>query len=147
MNIRDARPEDASALVPLLAELGYPAVEDGVTDLLRSVTGEGARVVVVESDGRVQGFAVLHRMLTLHRSAPVAYLSALVVGTDARGQGLGRALVDAVSAIGASWGCGTLELTSNDRRVEAHRFYSSLGFSSQSRKFRRAIISPEESGR
>ena len=146
MNIRDASPDDAPALVPLLAELGYPAVEDAVTTLLDSVTREGARVVVVESDGKVQGFAVVHRMLTLHRPAPVAYLSALVVGSDARGAGLGRALVNAVSAIGADWGCGTLELTSNDRRMHAHQFYSNLGFTSESRKFRRAIAPPEQPG-
>lgn len=137
--IRDARTGDASALVPLLAELGYPAVEEAVTTLIGSVTRDGARVIVVETDGLVQGFAVVHRMLTLHRDAPVAYLSALVVGSDARGLGLGRALVDAVSAIGAEWGCGTLELTSNDRRAHAHQFYTSLGFTSESRKFRRVI--------
>ena len=146
MNIRAARQDDATALVPLLAELGYPAVEEAVTTLLRSVTADGARVIVVEVDGSVRGFAVVHRMLTLHRAAPVAYLSALVVGGGSRGLGLGRALVAAVSAIGAEWGCGTLELTSNDRRVEAHQFYASLGFASESRKFRRAINPPEPSG-
>lgn len=139
MNIRDASSADAPAMVPLLAELGYPAIEDAVTTLIGSVTSEGARVLVVETDGKVQGFAVVHRMLTLHRQAPVAYLSALVVSSEARGHGLGRALVDAVSAIGAEWGCETLELTSNDRRAHAHEFYTSLGFSSESRKFRRAI--------
>lgn len=146
MNIRDARTDDAPALVPLLAELGYPPVEEAVSTLLRSVTEEGARVIVVEVDGSVRGFAVVHRMRTLHRTAPVAYLSALVVGRDSRGLGLGRTLVEAVSAIGAEWGCGTLELTSNDRRIEAHQFYASLGFSSESRKFRRAINPPEQSG-
>lgn len=139
MQIRDARPSDASALVPLLDELGYPAVQESVATLIGSVTRDGARVIVVETDGTVQGFAVVHRMLTLHRAAPVAYLSALVVNSQIRGQGLGRALVDAVSRIGAEWGCGTLELTSNDRRVHAHQFYTTLGFSSESRKFRRAI--------
>lgn len=138
MNIRDARPSDAGALAPLLVELGYPAVEEAVTTLIGSVTREGARVLVVETDGVVQGLAVVHRMVTLHRSA-VAYLSALVVSRDARGLGLGRALVDAVSRIGAEWGCATLELTSNDRRVHAHKFYESLGFSSESRKYRRVI--------
>jgi GNAT superfamily N-acetyltransferase len=137
--VRDASPADVPALVPLLAELGYPTVEEAVATLLSSVTAEGARVLVAEADGVVRGFAVVHRMLTLHRAAPVAYLSALVVGSEARGLGLGRQLVDAVSAIGAGWGCATLELTSNDRRVHAHQFYTSLGFTSESRKFRRVI--------
>lgn len=141
MLIRDALPEDAPALVPLLGELGYPAVESQVQNLIGSVAANGARVLVVEQSGRVAGFAVVHRMLTLHRTSPVAYLSALVVSSDARGLGLGRALVDAVSEIGAGWGCGTLELTSNDRRLHAHRFYTSLGFTSESRKFRRVIPS------
>src|SRR5512143_1063772 len=102
MLIRDARPGDAPALGPLLAELGYPAVAQQVESLIASVTADGARVLVVEHDNRVAGFAVVHRMLTLHRPHPVAYLSALVVASDARGRGLGRALVDAVSEVGAA---------------------------------------------
>ncbi len=145
MLIRDAGPADAPALAPLLAELGYPAAARQLDQLITSVTGDGARVLVVEHDDRVAGFAVVHRMLTLHRPHPVAYLSALVVASDARGLGLGRALVNAVSEVGAGWGCGTLELTSNDRRAHAHQFYTSLGFTSESRKFRRTIppSSPE----
>jgi GNAT superfamily N-acetyltransferase len=137
--IRDARPADAPLLVPLLAELGYPAPVETVTALLPEVSRAGARILVAETDGVVLGLAVVHRMLTLHRSAPVAYLSALVVASEARGAGLGRVLVDAAAALGAEWGCGTLELTSNDRRVDAHRFYTGLGFTSESRKFRRTI--------
>jgi GNAT superfamily N-acetyltransferase len=140
--VRDARPSDALALVPLLTELGYPAPLETVTTRLSTVAAEGARVLVAESDGEVRAVAVVHPMMTLHRQAPVAYLSALVVDPTARGMGLGRALVDAAAAIGAEWGCGTLELTSNDRRVDAHRFYTSLGFVSESRKFRRAITPP-----
>jgi len=137
--VRDARPSDLPALVPLLTDLGYPTPPETVASRLESVTSSGARVLVAESDGEVRAVAVVHPMVTLHRPAPVAYLSALVVATHARGLGLGRALVDAAAALGAQWGCGFLELTSNDRRVDAHRFYTSLGFVSESRKFRRPI--------
>jgi GNAT superfamily N-acetyltransferase len=137
--IRDARPADIPALLPLLTELGYPTTPETLSPRLDAVTAQGARVLVAESAGGVRAVAVVHLMATLHRPAPVAYLSALVVAPSARGTGLGRELVDAAAALGAQWGCGSLELTSNDRRVDAHRFYASLGFVSESRKFRRPI--------
>lgn len=137
--IRDAIPADLPALVPLIAELGYPAPPEVLAARLHAVAGEGARILVAESASEVRAVAVVHRMATLHRMAPVAYLSALVVARGARGSGLGRALVEAAMAVGREWGCATLELTSNDRRLDAHQFYASLGFVSESRKFRREI--------
>lgn len=143
--IREAVPTDAPALAPLMDQLGYPATPGRVASALAEVLEAGARVLVAELAGEVQGVAVVFRMVTLHKPAPVAYLSALVVGESVRGHGVGKALVAAVEATGRAWGCAAIELTSNNRRADAHQFYTALGFTSESRKFRRPISTAGDS--
>ena len=142
LRIREAAPADAPALAPLMGQLGYPTTPERVTRALAEVREAGARVLVAEVAGEAQGVAVVFRMVSLHKPAPVAYLSALVVGESVRGQGVGTALIAAVEATGRAWGCAAIELTSNNRRADAHQFYAALGFVSESRKFRRVIPPP-----
>ncbi|MFN8654203.1 MAG: GNAT family N-acetyltransferase [Gemmatimonadales bacterium] len=141
--IREATAADAAALTPLMDQLGYPTTPPRLLPALAEVQQAGARVLVAELDGSVEGVAVVFRMITLHKPAPVAYLSALVVGEGVRGRGVGKALIAAVESLGRGWGCAAIELTSNNRRADAHQFYAALGFTSESRKFRRVIPAAE----
>lgn len=57
-----------------------------------------------------------------------ALIEAVRVRSDLRGSGLGRTLIRwAVDAARAE-GCAMVQLTSDKSRVDAHRFYDSLGF-------------------
>jgi GNAT superfamily N-acetyltransferase len=67
--------------------------------------------------------------------APVGRLIALVVAQPARGNGIGRALVAHVEARARAAGCAQLDLSSSDRREDAHAFYRRLGFADASRRF------------
>jgi aminoglycoside 6'-N-acetyltransferase I len=139
LTIREAKSADAGAIADLLTELGYPASAPEIPSRLDVVTSAPGRVFVAERSGRVVGVGSVTRMTLLHRAEPVALLSALVVRPEHRGQGVGRALVQASARQAASWGCTTLELTSRDERAGAHRFYAGLGFESRSRKFVRPV--------
>jgi GNAT superfamily N-acetyltransferase len=55
-------------------------------------------------------------------------ITGLVVDPPARGQGVGRRLVEAVEAWAAARGLGQLAVRSNIIRVESHPFYERLGF-------------------
>jgi GNAT superfamily N-acetyltransferase len=57
-----------------------------------------------------------------------AQIEAVRVSSRRRGEGLGRWFFDALIAIARERGCGLVQLTSDKRRTEAHRFYGSLGF-------------------
>jgi GNAT superfamily N-acetyltransferase len=133
--IRDADPSDAEAFAPLLAELGYPADPSSVARRLVAAEPGNTRVRVALVDGVPAGLAALHRVPMFHHDEPVALLSALVVSSTARKRGIGRLLLADAEAIGAGWGCRSIELTSNDRRADAHAFYTALGYGSTSRKF------------
>ncbi len=57
-----------------------------------------------------------------------ALIEAVRIRADRRGGGLGRILMERVVARARGRGCGLVQLTSNKRRGDAHRFYTGLGF-------------------
>lgn len=50
------------------------------------------------------------------------------IASSHRGQGLGREMILWAIEQCRAHGCGTVQLTSDNRRLDAHRFYEGLGF-------------------
>lgn len=87
-------------------------------------------------------------MLALaERDEPVGRLIALVVAADVQGRGVGRALVAHVEERARAEGCVQLDLSSSDRREDAHAFYRRLGFADVSRRFVKELMPDGASGR
>lgn len=84
---------------------------------------------VAKREGRVLGTfqLVLMRALT-RRGALLAIAEAVQVHPDARGMGIGRAMMDFAKDEAKRRGAGSLQLTSNKQRLDAHRFYERAGF-------------------
>ena len=55
-------------------------------------------------------------------------VEAVRVAADLRGQGVGAALFTWAVEEARRRGCGLVQLTTDTRRPEAHRFYERLGF-------------------
>ena len=62
-------------------------------------------------------------------------LEDLFVREQARGSGLGRALVDAVVELARARGCRRIELDANDHNASAIALYESLGFDAQDDRY------------
>jgi GNAT superfamily N-acetyltransferase len=75
----------------------------------------------------------------LERDAPVARIGALVVDEALRGQGVGRALVEAVELEARLRGCELLYLTTSERRDDARAFYERLSFEPTGRRYSRTL--------
>jgi GNAT superfamily N-acetyltransferase len=135
MLIRDAAAADVEALTGLIHELGYEVSPQDVLDRLAAQAAAGLGTLVVEQDGAVVGCASWSLMRVLHRPGPVGRVSMMVVTQGRRGQGIGKALVRAVEAKCAGLGCVLVEVTSNARREDAHRFYEGLGYERTSFRF------------
>ncbi len=133
--IRRATPEDASELARLLTPLGYPVSEADVLAIWPSWEEGGNWALVLPENGRLLGSVTLHRMTVLHRPRPVGRITSLIVDPAARGQGWGRALVDAAEQSLMSHGCGMVEVTSHQRRKLAHEFYLHLDYERTSYRF------------
>jgi GNAT superfamily N-acetyltransferase len=141
-SIRPARASDVLELVRLFGELGYVMAPDVLAKRWAAFAagGEQAFVAVDEAspDERLFGVATVHATPVLHRAGPVGRVTALVVDATLRGRGIGRALMAAAERWAAERGCVLLEVTSNQRRVDAHKFYEGLGFERTSFRFARA---------
>ena len=133
--LRDAKPGDASRLVELIAELGHEVTEKQVRKNLAALKKAGETPIVATLDKAVVGLVGVHRMVTVHRPAPVGRIPILVIAKEAQGLGLGRMLVDAVEQWCRDKGCQLIEVTSNDRRAESHAFYRHMGYERSSIRF------------
>jgi GNAT superfamily N-acetyltransferase len=135
LTIRDARLDDSAAIAALLDQLGYPTDPAAVSPRLERLRIVGDRVVVAEVDGRVAGLAQLHVSPALEYDRPAAKLAALVVDESQRGQGVGRALVEAMEAEARVRGCVLLFLTTATRRKDAHAFYERVDLEETGKRF------------
>lgn len=140
LRIRAAGPADAEVIAALLAHLGYPTDADAIPARLAAVVAAGGTVLLAVDDrAAVLGLMGLQSYPVLHAAAPVAYITALVVTPEARGRGVGRALVAAAEAWARRAGCGRLTVTSAERRADAHAFYPAAGLPYTGRRFSRPL--------
>lgn len=135
-SVRLASQADAQRLCELLAELGYELTADEVA---RGREEPGAHVLVAEQDDRVVGLLSMHTRRHFQLAGVVTSIDALVVAASHRGNGVGRALVQAACRVAQELGATLVDLNSNVTRVDARTFYERLGFEVVSQHFRRAL--------
>ncbi|WGD30986.1 GNAT family N-acetyltransferase [Ancylobacter sp. WKF20] len=88
-----------------------------------------ATLYVARLGGRVVGTFQLMMMRALTRhGARLAIAEAVQVDPDLRGQGVGAAMMEFAIAEAKRRGASSLQLVSNKKRLDAHRFYERLGF-------------------
>jgi GNAT superfamily N-acetyltransferase len=133
--LREAKPGDAARLVELIGELEHDIDEKSVRKNLGQLKKSGEMPLVATLDKEIIGLIGRHRMFTVHRPKPVGRIPVLIVTREARRHNIGRMLVEAVEQWCRDQGCGLIEVTSNDRRAEAHAFYRHLGYERTSIRF------------
>lgn len=133
MTIRTATAADLPAVLALIADDGRASAEPTAAHraAFAAIEADPRNEILVleEPGGAVVGCLQATYIPGLGRSgADRAHLEAIRVRSDRRGAGLGRRLVGAAIERARERGCGLVQLTSNRRRADAHRFYGSLGF-------------------
>jgi GNAT superfamily N-acetyltransferase len=86
-----------------------------------------AEVLIGALDGTDVGFALFFRSFSTFLALPGIYLEDLFVMPEARGTGVGRALLTEVARIAVERGCGRLEWAVLDWNEPAIGFYKKLG--------------------
>lgn len=136
--VRDATREEVPLIVELLADDGlgsgretvggdipqsYVAAFDAMTDTPL------VRMLVAELDGDVVGCMQLNLIPHISmKGGTRAQLQSMRIRSDHRGQRLGEDFVRQAMDIARKAGCILMELTTDNTRPDAHRFYERIGF-------------------
>ncbi len=130
--------DDVPAILGLLAddELGAHPEAAGHGDLapylaaFDDIAGAPRSALYVARMGeRVVGTFQLHVVRQLsHRGGLVAQIESVHVASDVRRRGIGEAMMKHAVEEARRHACHRVQLTSNKRRSDAHRFYERLGF-------------------
>ena len=137
--VRAARPGDAPALTALIKSLGHEIDEKTVRKNIAALTKAGETPLVATLDKAVIGLCGIHRMVAIHRPAPVGRITVLVVAETAQDKGIGRMLVEEAERLLKQAGCQIVEVTSNDRLGAAHAFYRHMGYERTSIRFAKQL--------
>lgn len=140
LHIRPARKADAGAIAILLDDLGHPSSADHVRrqlDRIRSDADE--TVLVAEKASTVAGVLALQIVPQFHQEPPLARIVDLCVLESFRGKGVGRQLVARAEDIARRKHCHKLEVTSNNIRKDAHRFYLKYGLAATHHYFAKQL--------
>ncbi|PZX18256.1 L-amino acid N-acyltransferase YncA [Palleronia aestuarii] len=146
LRFRTARREDIERIVTLLSEdtLGAGRESSDLTPYLAAfdaMASEAANeIIVAERDGRIVATYQITVISGLSRQAARrAQIEAVRVASDARGGGLGAALLADAEARARAAGCRLLQLTSDVSRGRARSFYERHGFTASHIGFKRAL--------
>jgi ribosomal protein S18 acetylase RimI-like enzyme len=132
--VREAAPRDARAISGLLGELGFPVEAADVRNRLTALKKAGEPPLVADEKG-VIGLLSWHVTPVLHRPTSVGRVTMMVVTQEARGRGVGAALLAEAEARVRAAGCALLEVTSNIELGGAHAFYRAQGYERTSYRF------------
>jgi ribosomal protein S18 acetylase RimI-like enzyme len=119
-----ARPVDAREI----AEMSRDLIEQGLTwswtpaRVQHFISGSESSVVVARRERRIAAFAIMHF------GDEVAHLNLLAVASAHRRQGLGRQLIDWLTASAVAAGVFRINLELRTNNELARLFYESLGF-------------------
>lgn len=119
-----ARASDAREI----AEMSRDLIEQGLTwswtpaRVQYFISGAESSVVVARRERRIAAFAIMHF------GDETAHLNLLAVATEHRRQGLGRQLMDWLTATALEAGVFRINLELRTQNAQARAFYENLGF-------------------
>lgn len=138
IRIREARIEDLSAIVSLLADDPLGSARESAEDPLPEAYDRAfaeiesdprQTILVAEVDGCVVGTLQLSILPNLtYGGRRRAQVEGVRIASEARGTGIGRGLMDRAKQLARDAGCHMLQLTTNRQRPQAVHFYERLGF-------------------
>ena len=139
LKFRQAESEDLPEIVRMLADdfLGShreryedPLPESYITAFREVEADQNNELIVAELDGEVVGTLQLTFTPSISfQGGKRCTVESVRVDEKYRGKGIGREMMLWAIDRARSRGCMSMQLTTNNDRTDAHRFYESLGFS------------------
>lgn len=130
--VRPATAADLPEVVTLIRALAefekLPVPDDaGVARLAADFAAARFELMVAARSERLIAYALYFHTYSSFRCRPSLYLEDLFVHPDARGLGVGAAMLSRLASLAVERGCGRFEWVVLDWNVKAQEFYRSLG--------------------
>jgi N-acetylglutamate synthase-like GNAT family acetyltransferase len=135
LKIRQAAASDASSISRLLRALRPAATASAARGQLDALLSAGEPPLLADRGG-VIGCVAWHVVPTLQHGK-LGRITLILVAEAERGQGIGRALLEAAEVRLRKAGCKMIEAISDIAIVNAHGFFRSLGYEQASYRFTR----------
>jgi ribosomal protein S18 acetylase RimI-like enzyme len=134
-SIRRACAEDAAAIARLLhdfnTEFGEPTPGvEALSGYCRDLLAAGEMTVLLAGSGP-DGISLIRFRPSVWTGGPEAHLQELYVVPELRGQGIGRALLEATMAVAREAGASGLDLNTGATDTAARALYESAGFTNR----------------
>lgn len=135
MIIREASHSDTPYIQILLDQLEHPLSEEEIVEKINGYKSPNYHLLVIEIANKVVGFASLHWYNVFYDIGYVGRITAFCIEQEFRSKGIGHQLLQAAEDFFKKNGCIRVEVSSNERRAGAHRFYLENGFIINSKRF------------
>lgn len=116
--------ESINQLLPQLSSKASPITMERLSELV----GSGSTMIFICTNEEAKIVGMLSLVIMKIPTGNKAWVEDVVVDQNARGQGLGKALMDHALEEAGKLGVKTIDLTSRPSRENANRLYQSLGY-------------------
>jgi len=134
ISIRQAQPADATTIAELIRELAEGEEEETpvtVAYVIGYLTVPGNGVLLAERGGNTLGLISYSIRPNLYHAADSCLIEELIVHREARGTGVGRALVDDLTRRAMVLECAEISVSTLPDNDAAIQFYRILGFTDE----------------
>ena len=138
LTYRNAKPQDLPFIIGLIVEDAVVATDDSVANAMHAEYTQALAAIdaspneemfVVEDGGKPIGcFQLTYLPGLMRRGMWRGMIEVVHVADGLRGRGHGSEMMRWALEHCRERGCGMVQLTSNKKRTDAHRFYERLGF-------------------
>jgi len=130
ITVRKASVSDSKWLVELSKQLGYDTEEDKLIKRFGLLNQRKQEVFVAELDSEIVGYISFEPYFTLYID-PGINITALVVDGKHQKKGIGKSLINTAEKYAQENGFSFIRANSSSGRIEAHKFYRSVGFNNE----------------
>jgi len=149
LNFRDATPDDLAFIVRLIVDDNITPTSDRPDEPAHPrylaafgaiATDPNQRLIIAEFEGQPVGTQQLSFIPGIARFGETrCMIEAVHIVPSHRNLGLGGEMIGWAIEQARARGCGIVQLTSNKKRLDAHRFYERLGFAKSHEGFKLAL--------
>ncbi|WP_234735470.1 GNAT family N-acetyltransferase [Tellurirhabdus bombi] len=144
VHVRSATPQDEQIVYEFICSLEETELDPVAfrTVFLRNLADPEIHYFIAIQENTAVGFISCHCQYLLHHAGKIAEIQELYVRPEYRNQQIGRQLLAHVEQLAIQQHWINLEVTTNQRRKDAHRFYQSLDFQPSHYKFVKSLKLP-----